>query len=192
MLCGSLSITSISSTATNSEFKKNFLSNLVYMSINRTLASAIAITVFQQDVFSNAEFSLEITGVDLNLIQRFQTLLATISSGERIDASKFKSNATVHYYIVHHHYYVKLYGCSTTAQSKALVLHSDSELDPLFIIHRLRSQLFDVQDNSGASATILLTLTVSPEPRLEPTTTDLLGQHRTSRPTGRSQQYTND
>ena len=77
------------------------------MSTNRTLASAVAITVLQQDVFSNAEFSLEITGVDLNLIQRFQTLLATISSGERIDASKFKSNATVHYY-------VKLYGCSTT------------------------------------------------------------------------------
>ena len=45
-------------------------------------------------------------------------------------------------------------------QSKALVLHSDSELDLLFFIHRLRSQLFSVQDNCGASVTIILTLTV--------------------------------
>ena len=78
-------VTSISSTASNSELKKNFLLNLVYMS----------------------EFFLEITGVDTNLIQRFQTLLATISSGERIDAPKFKSNATIHYN-------VKLYECPTT------------------------------------------------------------------------------
>ena len=57
------------------------------MSTNRTLASAVAITVLQQDVFSNAEVPSGITGVDLNLIQQFQTLLAMISSGERIDTS---------------------------------------------------------------------------------------------------------
>ncbi len=76
--------------------------------------------------------------------------------------------------------------CRFKAKSKALVLHSDSELDLLFIYTQTSQPTVSVQDNCGASATILLTLTVSPEPRLEPTTTGLLGQHRTSRPAGRS------
>lgn len=54
--------------------------------------------------FANAEVSSEITGVDLELILRFRTLLTAISSGERIDISKFKSYSTETAF-----YYVKLY-----------------------------------------------------------------------------------
>lgn len=68
--------------------------------------------------FANAEVSSEITGVDLGLIIRFRTLLAAISSGERIDPSKFKRYATETAF-----YYIKLYDwyCMPTTVHKLLI-----------------------------------------------------------------------
>ena len=50
----------------------------------------------------------------------------------------------------------------------------------LYSYHEVNWERHKTQDNYGASATILQTITISLELRLELTMTDLLGQHRTN------------